>query len=224
MTWVVLIALTLAVFIVLMVLRRGQGEGWEVIAAALMVGLAGYALQGAPGLPSAPKAPAADARKDGEAMVAERQKLSGADPTQNKWQVIADALTRQGQYAEAATILRGAVEADPHNSDAWVALGNALAAHAEGNLSPAVLYAYRHGADADPKAPGPPFFLGLAMARAGRFDETKALWQGLLDRAPADAPWRKDVVDRMARLDQLMAMIRKQQAGGDQPAPPPLAR
>lgn len=219
MTWAVLIALALAVFAVVLVLRRGKGEGWEVVAAALMVGLAGYALQGSPNLPGAAKAPGAQMDRNGEAMVAERQKLSGVDPTQNKWQVIADALVRQGQYAEAATILRGAVEADPKNSEAWLSLGNALAAHAEGNLSPAVLYAYRHAAAADPAAPGPSFFLGLAMARAGRFDETRGLWQGLLDRAPADAPWRKDVAARMERLDQLMAMIRKQQAGGDQDGP-----
>jgi cytochrome c-type biogenesis protein CcmH len=216
MTWVVLIALTLVVFAAALLLRRGQGEGWEVIAAALMVGLAGYALQGHPGVAAAPKAPAVDVDKNGEAMVAERLALSGADPTQNKWQVIGDALARQGHYADAATILRGAVEADPKNSEAWVALGNALAAHAQGSLSPAVLFAYSHGAQADPKAPGPPFFLGLAMARAGRFEETKALWQALLDRAPAEAPWRKDVAERMARLDQVMAMIRKEQAGGEQ--------
>jgi len=212
MIWAVLIGLALAVFAVVLVLRRGAGEGWEVVAAALMVGLAGYALQGAPHVASAPKAAGEQADKNGEAMVAERQKLSGIDPAQNKWQVIADALVRQGQYAEAATVLRGAVEANPKNSEAWLSLGNALAAHAQGNLSPAVLYAYRHAAAADPSAPGPSFFLGLAMARAGRFDETKALWQGLIDHAPADAPWRKDVAARLERLDQLMAMIAKQQA------------
>jgi cytochrome c-type biogenesis protein CcmH len=132
-----------------------------------------------------------------------------------------------GQYAEAATVLRGAVEADPKNGDAWLAIANALVSHAEGNISPAALYAFRMAQNADPKSPGPSFFLGLAMARAGRFDETRALWADLVAKAPADAPWRDDIAMRLKRLDELMAMLRQraeaENAGGQGatlPAPP----
>jgi cytochrome c-type biogenesis protein CcmH len=195
------------------VLRAGRA-GWEAIAAALMVGLAGYALQGHPGMPAAPKAPSEVTADSADSMVAERQKLAGGDPGSNKWLVIADGLARHGDYVEAATVLRGAVAANPGNSEAWLALANALVSHAEGNISPAALYAFRHASAADPAAPGPPFFLGLAMARAGRFDETKVLWTGLLARSPANAPWRPDLVDKIERLNKLMMMIRQQQEGG----------
>ena len=117
-----------------------------------------------------------------------------------------------GFFVVVATILRGAVEKDPKNADAWVALGNALVGHAEGHLSPAALYAYRMGVQADPANPSPPMFLGLAMAREGRFDETRAMWQAVLDKAPADAPWRKNVEERVARLDKLMEMVRQRQS------------
>lgn len=219
MTWIVLIALAALVFALLLLLLRRDRSGWEALAAALMVGLAGYAVQGRPGMPSAPKPPHVAQAGDGGPMVDERQHLSGRDPTANKWMIVADALARQGNYADAATVLSGAVQANPRDSEGWLALANALVGHAEGNLSPGALYAFRHAAAADPQAPGPPFFLGLAMARQGRFDETRALWTGLLARAPANAPWRGEVEMRVERLDKLMGMIRQQQAqqqGGPQ--------
>ena len=215
MTWLVLIALVAVVFVVLVLNLRAKRIGWEAIAAALLVGLAGYAMQGHPYTPGAPKAAREKSTDTAAAAVQERQQLAGMDTTGNKWVMIGDALARQGQYADAATILRGAVDADPKNSDAWLAMANALVGHAEGNLSPAALYAFRHAAAADPQAPGPPFFLGMAMARAGRFDDARALWAGLLMRTPAKAPWRDDLVMRLGRLDKLMAMIRQSQAAGD---------
>lgn len=224
MTWVVLIALVVLVLAVLLMLMRGRREGWEAVAAALMVGLAGYALQGQPTMPSAMKAPSNPAAGNGKALVEERQKLSGMDPTKNRWIVPGDALAMHGQYAEAATVLRGAVEADPKNGDAWLAIANALVSHAEGNISPAALYAFRQAQNADPKAPGPSFFLGLAMARAGRFDETRSLWADLVAKAPADAPWRDDIAMRLKRLDELMAMLRQRaQAEAAAPQGAPMA-
>lgn len=222
MTWVVLFALVVLVLVTVLRLMRGKREGWEAVAAALMVGLAGYALQGKPTMPSAMKAPSNPAAGNGRALVEERQKLAGDDLMKNRWIVPGDALAMHGQYAEAATVLRGAVEADPRNGDAWLAMANALVSHAEGNISPAALYAFRMAQKADPKAPGPPFFLGLAMARAGRFDETRALWADLVARAPADAPWREDIAMRLKRLDELMEMLNRRaqaEAAAQQGAP-----
>lgn len=215
MTWLAIGALALAVFLVLAFVLKAPRAGWEAIGAALLLGLAGYALQGHPGLPGAPRVPD-EAPPGSDAQVAERAVLSGKDSTGmgaggNKWLVIADALMRHGEYGEAANILRGAVAKEPNNSDAWLALANALVGHADGNLSPTALYAYRHAAAADPAAPGPPFFLGMAMARVGQFGQARRLWAELLVRSPKDAPWRADLEQRLARLDALMA---RAQAGG----------
>ena len=221
MTWLVLIALVVVVFVALLLSLRAKRAGWEAIAAALMVGLAGYAMQGHPYVPGVPKAAREKSADNAAAVVQARQTLAGMNTPGNKWVMIGDALVRQGQYADAATILRGAVDADPKNGDAWLAMANALVGHAEGNLSPAALYAFRHAAAADPQAPGPPFFLGMAMARAGRFDDAHTLWAGLLARTPANAPWRDDLAMRLGRLDKLMAMIRQSQASGSGMMPPP---
>jgi len=191
--------------------------GWEALAAALVLGLAGYALQGRPYVPAAPHAPAEQVDTSPAALVAERQRLSGGDPIKNQWMVIADAFMRQGEYADAATVVRGAIDKDPRNGEAWLALANALVGHAEGTLSPAAVYAYRQSAEAEPGEPGPPFFLGLALARSGKLDEARGLWAALLARSPKDAPWRPDLEQRLSRLDQIIAMSRNAQASESAP-------
>jgi cytochrome c-type biogenesis protein CcmH len=126
--------------------------------------------------------------------------------------VIGDALARNGQYGEAAGVILGAVERDPKNADAWLAMANALVGHAEGNLTPAAFYAYGRAAQADPAHPGPPFFLGLGLAQSGKLAEARGLWAELLARSPKDAPWRADLAERLQRLDAFIAMQAQQQA------------
>lgn len=209
MSWLIVLLLALAALGLVLLLMRREGQprsGWEAIGAALLLGVAGYGLQGSPGLPGAPREPAETVSGSPEALVAARKALDGKSVAQgSNWVVVADALARHGQYADAAGVLLGAVQRDPQDAEAWLALANALVGHAEGTLSPAALYAYRHASQAAPDHPGPPFFLGLAMAQSGRFAEARALWAGLLAKSPPDAPWRADLQERLARLDALIA-------------------
>jgi cytochrome c-type biogenesis protein CcmH len=138
-------------------------------------------------------------------MIAERQKLNGAAPIGDNLLVTADAFSRHGQYADAAETLRVAVVKDPSNGDAWLSLANALVQHAEGNLSPAALFAFGRAMQASSNHPGPPFFLGLALARSGRLQEGRAIWADLLARTPQQAPWRADLTAQLADLDAFIA-------------------
>lgn len=206
MIWVATFLLALAAFCTLAFLLKAPRKGWEAIGAALLLGIAGYGLQGSPGLAGAPKPPAQTVADDPSALVEARQDLAGSDamPSDN-WLVVADALARNGQYANAASVLLGAVEKDPRNGEAWLAMANALVSHADGQLTPASLYAFRHAAEAAPANPGPPFFLGLALAQSGRFTEAQAMWSDLLARTPPDAPWRADLEMRLAQLNEFVA-------------------
>jgi cytochrome c-type biogenesis protein CcmH len=206
MTWIVIAVITALAFGLAVLVLKAPRPGWEAIGAALLLGIAGYALQGHPGKAGAPKDAQELIQGNPADLVAERKRLGGDSAVQgNNWQVVADGLARHGQYADAAGVLLGAVGQEPKNADAWLALGNALVGHAEGSLSPAALYAYRKAADADPAHPGPPFFLGMALVQSGRLDDARALWAGLLARSPQDAPWRADLVSRISQLDALIA-------------------
>lgn len=212
MTWIVVIALALAAFAALVLGFKAPKQGREAIGAALLVGLAGFAWQASPAQPGAPKQAAEQQQASGAALVAARKALAdGSVAPADRWTVVADAFSRNGQFAEAAGVVLGTIEKDPANADAWLALANNLVAHAEGNLSPAALYAYRRAAEADPQNPGAPFFMGLALAQSGRLAEGRAVWAELLARSPAEAPWRADLTRRLAELDAFIA--RQQEAG-----------
>ncbi len=204
MTWVLVILLAFASLLAMNWLLKKPRSGRTAIAAALVAGLAGYAAQSHPSLPGAPKA-ARETTSGKPADVAARQKLSAAPPGTDKWLVIADAMARNGQYADAATVLRGSVEKNPKNTEAWLAMANALVSHADQRLTPAALLAFRRAEAANPANPGPPFFLGLALAQSGRLQESRKVWVDLLARTPPDAPWRADLMLRLQELDAFIA-------------------
>ena len=127
MTWLWVIALGLAAFVLLAFVLKALRKGWEPIGAALLLGLAGFSNQAHPGQPGSPKEPEQRADKSGAALVEARKALASetAMPNQpNQWMVIADALSRNGQYGDAAGVVLGAVESDPHNANAWLSLAN----------------------------------------------------------------------------------------------------
>jgi cytochrome c-type biogenesis protein CcmH len=206
MSWALPILIAALAFVAIAFVMRAPRSGWEAIGAALLLGVAGYGLQGSPGLPGAPKEPVEKIVGDAAAMVDARRSLGEASGTQGgNWVVTADAFARRGQFSDAAGILLGAVEKEPKNGEAWLALANALVAHAEGTLSPAALYAFRQASEAAPDNPGPPFFLGMALAQSGRLEEARSLWADVLQRSPPDAPWRADLEQRLVQLDRFIA-------------------
>jgi cytochrome c-type biogenesis protein CcmH len=203
-TWLVAIALALAGFGVAAFAFRIDRGAWTTVAAALSLGLAGYALQASPDVPGAPAKPAAAAGEEGWQLVELRKEFVGsANSSTNDKLILADGFARRGQYADAAGILRSAVSDNPRDAEAWLALGNALVEHADGALTQPALLAYRRAEALDPGGLGPAFFLGLALIRQGRFEQARSLWRGSLEAAPEDAAGREALTERLARLESL---------------------
>lgn len=209
MSFLPLIVLALAAFALGALALRLPRSGWALFGAALLFGLAGYALQGSPGQAGAPKVASEAAADAGVALVDARRELFGPAPPSH-FVIVADGFSRRGQHADAAGILRGSLDRNPNDPEAWLALANALVENAEGQLTPAALYAFsraEQAEQAEPAHPGPGFFLGVALINAGRPAEARALWAGMLERAPADAPWREGLQQRLERLDGMIAQM-----------------
>ena len=219
--WIVPILLALSALAALIVLGKAARKSWEALAAALIFGFIGFFWQARPELPGAPKQVEAPQGKVGAGLVTVRQQLSGQGAiAQNHWVMTADALTRQGDFSNAAGLLLGAIEESPRDAQAWLALANNLVGHADGTLTPAALYAYRKAGEADPQAAGPPFFLGLMLIQNGRPQEGRAIWAALLARTPESTPWRQGLAERVALLDQMIAQdvaATAKPAAGQQP-------
>lgn len=196
--------------------RTGK-SGWEPVAAALLIGLAGYAWQGRPALKGSPVV-ANESRvgRFDEAMAARRRAMGERVSSATQWFVLSDALARQGKTQDSANVLSAAVRNDPSDPNLWVGLGNALVFHGEGVLSPAADYAYRQALHLAPDASSPRFFFGLALARSGKLEPARVLWAELASSLPMGSPFRAELESNIAALDALLM----QQVSGNRPTTP----
>lgn len=137
--------------------------------------LAGWLALGSPATLIRPAQDAAPAFAGGTALVKARQSLLEGPANTNRWIVIGDAMARRGQFASAAEVLLGAVEADPRDVDGWLALGDALYGHAGGHMTPAARLAYDR-ADRAAALRGMSEPVARTMERSGR-GELAAAWR-----------------------------------------------
>jgi cytochrome c-type biogenesis protein CcmH len=184
--WLVLLLL-LALAAAALWLMRVRGPMLQACGAALLLGAAGYALQGRPGLPGAP----ADTELEHQfvPLAQARHAFFGNFSADESWLTMSEALERDGNTEDAVGILQNAVRRYPRSPELWIGLGNALVDHARGITPPAEL-AYKRAAALAPGHPAAPFFYGLALARSGDTQGALVLWRRILAKAPADASWR----------------------------------
>ena len=205
MSWLPVLAVAALAFLFAVFALRLPRSGFTLLGAALLFGLAGYAIQGSPGEPAAPGKPNQDTAATGELFVAARRPFFDPDSLPSRFLITSDAFARRGDQVRAAAFARSAVEENPNDIEAWTALGNALAEHSGGQLTPAALFAYEQAEQRAPDSPAAGYFVGLSLLRTGQPERTRAIWAELLARAPADANWKPELAERLARLDTLMA-------------------
>lgn len=211
MSWIPILLVAAAAFVIAAAVLRLPRAGWALFGAALLFGLTGYALQGQPGLAGSPKDPAPVASESGEALIIARRALFDPNQPPSRYVTVADGFARRGQYDDAAGFLRSAVQQNPRDTEAWLALGMALVEHADGVPTPAARYAFARAEASRPGHPGAAYFLGLAMLRAQQPQETRAIWARLIESAPADAPWLPAMRERLGQLDALLGTVPAQE-------------
>lgn len=203
--WLAIGALALAAFAAAVLLLRLPREGMALFGAVLLAGLAGYAWQGSPGQPAAPKVADTARSNQGEAMVEGRAALFEGVAPPAPYLVTSDAFARRGQFADAASLLQQGLVDNPRDLQSWLALGLALVGHADGFVTPAAVQAFGRAKAIDPEHPGAEYFLGFAYLQSGEIVAARQIWSDLVERSPADAPWREGLAAEVVRLDDMIA-------------------
>jgi len=181
----------------------------RAVAVAALVGvpaLAGalYLHLGSPALPDFPLASRARAPIAGQSLdqlVAQVQAHLEKNPTDGRgWSVLAPVLGRLGRFDDAAQAFRNAIRYDGDSAARHAGLGEALAGAANGVVTAEAKAEFERAVALDADEPKARYFLGLAAEQDGRPKEAAALWQDLLRKSPADAPWRPVLETALARV------------------------
>ncbi|RJG55150.1 cytochrome C biosynthesis protein [Sphingobium terrigena] len=203
--WFLAFGLAALAFLAMLLIGRIPRSAREISAAALLLGLAGYAWQGNPGLAGAPRSIKQVEEPFDEKLAEQRRGLAERYGPAGQWLVMSDGLGRQGKTKESANILLAGLRQTPNDANLWLGLGNALVSHADGVVSPGADFAYRRALTLDPDGPAPRYFYGLALARNGQLQAARDLWAPLAVVTPPGSAIRMELEANIARIDSLLA-------------------
>ena len=160
--------------------------------------------------PLASRTRTADVKQPLENMVAQVEAHLEKNPTDGRgWTVLAPVLARLGRYEDAARAYRNVITYAGDSAERRADLGEALAMVAGGVVTAEAKAEFERAVAQNADDPKANYFLGLAAEQDGRAADAASIWRGMLDKAPADAPWRPLLQAALARV------------GG--PAPPALS-
>ena len=207
MGWVSLAVLG-AVTLAALALLRVPRVLWTMVGAALMLGSAGYALQGSPTMPARVAVTDSLAIPDDPTITDLRDRLFGRFTGDGAYMIAADAMERIGERRMAVQAVLGGIAHYPRSAALWTALGTAYSVHDGGQLSPPALFAFQQAMRLAPLHPGPPFFLGLAYVRIADFADARIYWARALRLSPRGTSYRREIAIRLLLLDRLITLQR----------------
>lgn len=176
--------------------------GWVLLGAALLLaaGSVGYNIyEGSRG------DTAAVAEVDGApSLDALRAAAEASADDAGPWGDLAFAYFNQGDYAEAATAYRRALQIAPDEAVLWSALGETLVLGSERDpLPPEALAAFQKAVALDADDPRARYFLAAKRDLDKDHEGAIAAWLDLLADSPPGAPWEADLVRTIEQVGQI---------------------
>jgi cytochrome c-type biogenesis protein CcmH/NrfG len=196
-----------------------RGAALQVTLAALMLGAAGYALQGQPDLPGAPRE--GGLGRPALPLTEARQAMLGRFTAGERYLLIADSFARRGNTTEELGAIRAGLKSYPDNLALRIGLANALVDHAQ-MITPAAELAFERARQAAPRHPAPLFFEGLARARSGDLERGLQLFRAALALTPQGTSYRSMIEQGVMMVSNTLAeqQAASRRSAGQGTAPP----
>ena len=163
-----------------------------------------YSAIGRPNLPDAPlsaRLQSSPERLDLAAAVAKVEAHLALNPEDGRgYEVLAPVYLRMGRAGDAVRAAREALRLLGKSPARQTLYGEAAVAAANGIVTPEAEQAFTAAAAAEPSAPTPRFFLGLAAEQRGDNERAKQLWGELAAELPQGSPVAQALGARIAAL------------------------
>ncbi|NNU62570.1 c-type cytochrome biogenesis protein CcmI [Ochrobactrum soli] len=190
------------------------------LVAVLAVPLIAWGVYPLFGKPDVPSMPLADRLSDDpdrgsvDELIARAEAHLAKNPDDARgWDVLAPIYMRLGRPADAVNAYRSSLRIDGENFQRLLGLAEGLAAVSGGTITAEAETFLNKAVALDPNDPRPQFYLAQGEMQDGRPDAAAARLKTLLDKAPADAPWRGQVEQAIARLSNPSANQPTEQKG-----------
>jgi cytochrome c-type biogenesis protein CcmH len=159
---------------------------------------------GSPDLPDFPLAQRSrppDTTQSLDNLVAQVEQHLDADPTDGRgWSILAPVLARLGRMDDAVHAFRNSITYNGESADRRADLGEALVAAAGGVVTGEAKTELERAVALNAEEVKASYFLGLAAEQDGRSAEAASIWRAMLEKAPANAPWRPLVQAALVRV------------------------
>jgi cytochrome c-type biogenesis protein CcmH len=202
------LAVLAAAFVCWPVLRRQDQRARSklLLAAAttaLVLGIGGgsYLILGSPYL--AVRAFSSPSPQDLRGLIAVLARTVRSRPNDARgWVLLGRGYLTLGDASDAAAAFRRAIPVAPaaERPDIYSAYGEALTVAAGGAVPAEAEQAFALALTGNPKDLAARYYLGLAHASRRENSRALVLWSSLLADAPPNAPWRSELIDRIALL------------------------
>jgi cytochrome c-type biogenesis protein CcmH len=194
-----------------------ERSGQAVALLVPVIALGTYLVLGSPGLPGRPHAGASGSLA--EAGISElvrrvEQRLATHPEDGQGWDVVAPVYFRLQRFDEAAAAFSRAISILGETSQRLAGFAEATVMANNGIVTEPARLAYTKLAQMEPERVEPKFWLALAKEQDGRHAEAAADYRRMLASAPADAPWRALVEERLAAVDPTFRKEEAPQARG----------
>ncbi|HLZ04708.1 MAG TPA: c-type cytochrome biogenesis protein CcmI [Bradyrhizobium sp.] len=169
-----------------------------------LLALAIYLPLGSPWLPDFPLAERtrkADASQPLENLVAQVERHLEKNPNDGRgWSVLAPVLMRLGRYDDAVRAFRNSITYNGESALRRADLGEAITAAAGGVVTKDARAEFDRALALDAGDVKSSYFVGLAAEQDGDKEKAATIWRAMLEKAPADAPWRPLVQAALMRV------------------------
>jgi cytochrome c-type biogenesis protein CcmH len=151
--------------------------------------------------PLAQRTGAPDATQPLDNLVAQVEQHLQSNPTDARgWNVLAPVLARLGRYDDAVRAYHNSITYGGDSAERRADLGETLAAAAGGVVTAEAKTEFERAIALNADEVKASYFLGLAAEQDGRPSEAATIWRTMLEKAPANAPWRPAVQAALVRV------------------------